>query len=81
MYTLFLYIKNISSEKNLKIYFRKRMDRIGDISVSNKILTVNELYIYECLKVVLSSLNQLHSETFLNDLFVFEKPDFTRSAF
>ena len=81
MYILFLSIKNISSsEKKLKfIYFRKRVDHSEDIYVSNKILTLYELYIYELLKFVLRSLNQLHSETFSNDLFVFEKPKITRS--
>ena len=71
MYILFLSIKNISSsEKNLKIiFFRKHLD----IFVSNKILTVYELHIYELLKIVLRSFNQLQSETFLNDRFVFEK--------
>ena len=73
-------LSKIYLQKNLKfIYFRKRVDHSEDIFISNKILTVYELHIYELLKFVLRSVNQLHSETFLNDLFVFEKPKITRS--
>ena len=63
----------ILQKKILKfIYFRKRSDSSRDIFISNKLLTVFEFHIYELLKFVLKSLKKMHSETYLNDLFVYE---------
>ena len=46
--------------------------------VNNRILTVYELHFYELLKFVLRSLRELHSESYLNEMFVLEKPNITR---
>ena len=47
--------------------------------MKNRILTVYELHIYKLLKFFLRSLNNLHSENFLNNFFSFEKSRNTRS--
>ena len=61
-------------QKNLLkfIYFKKRSDSSRDIFISNKLLTVFELHVYELLKFVLKSLKKMHSETYLNELFEYE---------
>ena len=54
------------------ICFRKRGDHSEDFFVKNQQLTMHELHVYELLKFVLRSINNLHSEDFLNNLFSFE---------
>ena len=54
------------------IYFRNNCESVSDIFVKHKILTVHELYIYECFKFLLRSLSNLHSENYLNSLFTFD---------
>ena len=46
-------------------------------------LKIHKLHVYELLKLVLRSKAGLHPETFLNELFVFDKPSFMirRSTF
>ena len=39
-----------------------------------------KLHLYELLKFVLRSLWGLHSESYLNEMFVFEKPNITRRS-
>ena len=60
------------------IFFRKRCDST-DLFVNNRILTVYELHLYELLKFVLRSLWGLHSQSYLFERFVFEKPITRRS--
>ena len=55
------------------IFFRKRRNHSNDLFIGNKILTVFELHIYELLKFALESLNGLHSEKYLNDMFQLER--------
>ena len=59
-------------------YFRKKYSNSEDIFVRNKLLTVYEFHIYELLKFVLRSVNNLHSESMLNNLFSFETSRNTR---
>ena len=62
-------------KKILKLmFFRNRRDHSEDIFIKHQILTVHELHVYELLKFVLRSINKLHSESFLNNLFEFENP-------
>ena len=66
----------ILQKKILKfIYFRKRQDHCENIFEKNKLLTVFEYHVYELLKFVLKSVNQLHSENFLNEMFTFQKSE------
>ena len=62
------------------IFFRKRSDYSTDLFVNNRILTVYELHLYKLLKFVLQSLWGLHSESYLNEMFLFEKPNITRRS-
>ena len=61
-------------------FFRKRCDSSTDLFVNNRILIVYELHLYELLKFVLPSLWGLHSESYLNEMFVFEKPNIIRRS-
>ena len=68
------------SEKKLKfLHCRKRFDHSEDIFVTKRIITLYELHLYEILKLVLRSLNNLHSQNFSNNSFSFEKPKINRS--
>ena len=68
-------------KKNLKfIFFRIRCDSSTDLFVNNRILTVYELHLYELLKFVLRSRWGLHSESYLNEMSVYEKPNITRHS-
>ena len=61
----------IFQRKILKlIYFRNRREQSDDIFIRNQLLTVHELHVYELLKFVLRSVNKLHSEDFLNNVFI-----------
>ena len=63
------------------IFFKRKHESIRKVFNDEKFLTVFELHVYELLKVVLQSIAGLHSETFLNELFVFDKPSYmTRSS-
>ena len=60
------------------IYFRNRRESCNDIFEKNQILTVYELHLYELLKFVLRSINNLHKQEFLNDLFFAKNSRITR---
>ena len=61
-------------KKILKLtYFRKRGDHSEDIFAKNQLLTVHE-HVYELLKFLLRSINNLRSGDFLKKLFSFENP-------
>ena len=65
------------SKKNHSIYsFQKKYESIRKVFNDEKFLTVHELHMYELLKFVLRSIAGLHSETFLNEHFVFDKPSY-----
>ena len=68
-----LFQKYISKRKDLYGFIFANVWITAKIYLLNKVLTVYEVHIYELLKFALRSSNLLHSETFLNDLFVFEK--------
>ena len=53
------------------MFFRKKMYSCNDIFLKYNFLSVFELHVYELLKFVLRSINSFHSESFLNNLFVF----------
>ena len=57
------------------MYFRKRQDHCEDIFEKNKLLTVFEYHVYELLKFVLKSVNQLHGENFLTEMFIFQNSE------
>ena len=57
-------------------FFKRKYESIRKFFNEEKFLTVHELHVYELLKFVLQSLAGLHSETFLNELFVFDKPSY-----
>ena len=55
------------------IHFRNRRETSQDNSfISNNILSVYELHLYELKKFVLRSINGLQSTTFLNTLFTYQ---------
>ena len=63
-------------KKVLKIiYFRKRSDSSRDIFLENKFLSVFEIHVYEILKFVIRAVTKSLSlsQSFLNDMFSFEK--------
>ncbi len=64
-------IHNLQKKILKFIFFRKRDDHSSDLFEHCKVLTVYELYVYELMKFVLRSINKLHSEQYLNDLFTF----------
>ena len=54
------------------ICFKKKFDTITKFFSDNKILTVHELYVYDSMKFCLRSLNQKHTNCYLNSLFTFK---------
>ena len=58
------------------IFFRRKYESTRKVFNDEKFLTVHELHVYELLKLVLRSIAGLHSQTFLNELFVFDKPSY-----
>ena len=67
----FFYPKNCSI-----FFFKRKYESIRKVFNDENFLTVHELHVYELLKLVLRSVAGLHSETFLNELFVFDKPSY-----
>ena len=57
-------------------FFKRKYESIRKVFNDEKFLTVHELHVYELLKFGLRSIAGLHSETFLNELFVFDKPSY-----
>ena len=55
------------------IFFRKRSDSSRYIFLENKFLSVFEIHVYEILKFVIRAVTKSLSQSFLNDLFSFEK--------
>ena len=54
------------------IHFLNRRETSQDIFISNKILSVYELHLYELMKIVLRSVKVLHSINCLNTLFTYQ---------
>ncbi len=66
----------LSQQKKIlrRILFLRNRETVTYNFETFGILTVHELYVYELLKFVLRSLNNMHSDNGLNDLFSFETP-------
>ncbi len=56
------------------ILFSKIRESVVEYFEKMKISTVHELYVYELLKFVLRSLNRLHRDEYLNNMYEFETP-------
>ena len=57
------------------IFFKLFKDSISPILLKHGVLTVQELYVYELLNLVLRSVLSLHSESYLNNNFTFKNQD------
>ncbi len=65
----------IMQKKIIRIMtFAKWRESVNVTFEKYKILTVYELYIYELLKFVIRSLNKMHEDEYLNELFAYEPP-------
>ena len=71
------YIRILKSKRKFQnAFFPESSQLIGGYFIINKLPTVYELHIYDILKCVLKrSVNHLHSEKYLNDLFRFLSPE------
>ena len=70
-----------ASKENSQIHLLPKTNHSSeDIFADNKILSVYELHIYELLKFVLKSINNFHSDEFLNSMFTFHNFSSTRSS-
>ena len=58
------------------IFFKRKYENIRKVFNDEKFLIVHELHIFQLLKFALQSIAELHSETFLNEFFVFDKPSY-----
>ena len=71
----------ILQKKALKtIYFRKRHESCEDIFSKHELLSIYELHIYELLKFVLKAINNLHSQTYCNNLYTKKSHQVTRKG-
>ena len=52
--------------------FQKYTENVTQFFEKYKVLTAHELHIYELLKFVIKSVNKMHTDTYLNELFSFE---------
>ena len=51
------------------ILFLKYTENVAHLFENFKILTAHELHVYQLLKYVIKSVNKIHTDTYLNDLF------------
>ena len=56
------------------IFFKRKFESIRQVFDDEKFLPVHELHVYEFLNFFVQPIAEQHSETFLNELFVFDKP-------
>ena len=55
-----------------KIWFLKYRQSVSEYFDILNILTVHKLYVYQLMKIVLRSLNKLHTDDYLNNLYAFD---------
>ena len=55
------------------IHFKSFKESVTKIMLETNTLTVHELYVYELVKFFYRSILKMHAESFLNNLFSFEK--------
>ena len=61
------------AEKYSQTHFAPEIHRkCNTVFEKYKVLTAHELHIYELLKFVMKSVNKMHTDTYLNELFFFE---------
>ena len=63
----------LSKRKLFDRFFQTKI-RKQEVFNNENFLRSHELHVYELLKIVLRSIAGLHSETFLNEFSVFDKP-------
>ena len=57
-------------KKILRLFlFLRYTENVAHLFEKDKILTAHELHVYELLKFVIKSVNKMHTDTYLNDLF------------